>query len=88
MTLRKPVISTYVAGIPELVRSGENGWLIPAGSLQELVDAMQDCLAKTSQEIGRMGDAAFERAITMHSIDVEVAKLAEHIRAAATSVSN
>jgi colanic acid/amylovoran biosynthesis glycosyltransferase len=88
MTLRKPVLSTYVAGIPELVRNGENGWLIPAGSLQELADVMQDCLAKTSQEIAHMGAAAFERATTLHSIDVEAAKLAGHIRAAASSGAN
>ena len=29
MALRRPVISTYVAGIPELVRDGETGWLVP-----------------------------------------------------------
>ncbi|RTL66656.1 MAG: glycosyltransferase, partial [Hyphomicrobiales bacterium] len=33
MALRRPVISTYVAGIPELVRDGETGWLVPAGSI-------------------------------------------------------
>lgn len=27
MALRRPVLTTYVAGIPELVRPGENGWL-------------------------------------------------------------
>ena len=31
MALRRPVLTTYVAGIPELVRPGENGWLVPAG---------------------------------------------------------
>jgi glycosyltransferase involved in cell wall biosynthesis len=33
MALRRPVLSTYVAGIPELVIPGENGWLFPAGSI-------------------------------------------------------
>jgi colanic acid/amylovoran biosynthesis glycosyltransferase len=76
MMLRRPVLSTFVAGIPELVRGGENGWLIPAGSLQELADAMEDCLARPESEIRRMGDAAFDRATKYHSIDVEAAKLA------------
>ena len=84
MTLRKPVLSTFVAGIPELVCNGENGWLFPAGSLQELADAMQDCLAKTDLEIRRLGDAAFERATALHSIDTEAAKLAGNFLAAAT----
>ena len=30
MALRRPVLSTYVAGIPELVRHGQEGWLVPA----------------------------------------------------------
>ena len=36
MALRRPVITTYVAGIPELVRDGENGWLVPAGDVEAL----------------------------------------------------
>jgi colanic acid/amylovoran biosynthesis glycosyltransferase len=76
MTLRRPVLSTFVAGIPELVRGGENGWLFPAGSLQDLADAMEDCLSRPLFEIKRMGDAAFERATQYHSIDAEAEKLA------------
>jgi colanic acid/amylovoran biosynthesis glycosyltransferase len=76
MTLRRPVLSTFVGGIPELVRGGENGWLIPAGSLQELADAMADCLARPESDIRRMGEAAFDRATRFHSIDAEAEKLA------------
>ena len=36
--MRRPVITTYVAGIPELVRPGENGWLVPAGDVDALAD--------------------------------------------------
>ena len=36
MALRRPVISTFVAGIPELVRPGEHGWLVPAGDVEAL----------------------------------------------------
>ncbi|HWX90208.1 MAG TPA: glycosyltransferase, partial [Rhizomicrobium sp.] len=37
MILGRPVLSTYVAGIPELVINGKTGWLFPAGSQEELV---------------------------------------------------
>ena len=37
MALRRPVISTFVAGIPELVAPGEHGWLVPAGDVEALV---------------------------------------------------
>jgi glycosyltransferase involved in cell wall biosynthesis len=77
MMLRRPVLSTFVAGIPELVRGGENGWLIPAGSLRGLAYAIEDCLARPEAEIRRMGDAAFDRATQFHSIDVEAEKLAK-----------
>jgi colanic acid/amylovoran biosynthesis glycosyltransferase len=80
MALHRPVLSTYVAGIPELVRDGENGWLIPAGSIDELIAAMEDCLSKSAEEIQRMGNAGHRRVIERHSIDVEAAKLAEFFR--------
>jgi glycosyltransferase involved in cell wall biosynthesis len=76
MALRRPVLSTFVAGIPELVRHGENGWLFPAGSVHELTAAMQECLERPIAEIRRMGEAACARVSERHSIDIEAAKLA------------
>jgi glycosyltransferase involved in cell wall biosynthesis len=87
MALRRPVLSTYVAGIPELVRGGENGWLFPAGSLDELAAAMEDCLSRPAAEIQRMGNAAYERVIERHSIDVEAAKLADLFHSSASVAS-
>jgi colanic acid/amylovoran biosynthesis glycosyltransferase len=78
--MRRPVITTYIAGIPELVKPGENGWLIPAGSIGDLTAAMEDCLSRSSDEIQRMGDAGRRIVIERHSIDVEAGKLANHIR--------
>jgi len=77
MALRRPVLTTYVAGIPELVLPGENGWLIPAGSLEDLVIAMEEVLSCPTEELARMGDAAHRRALERHSIDVEARKLSE-----------
>jgi colanic acid/amylovoran biosynthesis glycosyltransferase len=78
--MRRPVITTYIAGIPELVKPGENGWLIPAGSICDLTAAMEDCLSRSSEEIERMGDAGRRTVIERHSIDIEAGKLASHIR--------
>jgi colanic acid/amylovoran biosynthesis glycosyltransferase len=80
LALRRPAITTYIAGIPELVKDGENGWLIPAGSIGDLTTAIEDCLSRSSDEIERMGDAGRRMVIDRHSIDVEVQKLADHIR--------
>ena len=81
MALRRPVLSTYVAGIPELVIPGENGWLFPAGSVEDLVDAMKSCLAADSEQLSKMGDSGYRRVIERHAIDSEAAKLGALFRA-------
>jgi glycosyltransferase involved in cell wall biosynthesis len=81
MALRRPVLATYVAGIPELVLPGENGWLFPAGSVDELATAMEDCLAKSPEDLQAMGNAGYNRVVARHSIDTEAAKLAEFFSA-------
>ena len=75
MALRRPVLTTYVAGIPELVSPGENGWLFPAGDVDELVLAIESFLSRSAKDLKTMGDAARLRAVTRHAIDTEAAKL-------------
>ena len=77
MALRRPVLTTYIAGIPELVHSGENGWLFPAGSLDDLTSALEACLSTSTEDLRKMGDAGYRQVIARHSIDVEAGKLAE-----------
>jgi glycosyltransferase involved in cell wall biosynthesis len=81
MALRRPVLSTYVAGIPELVRPGKDGWLFPAGSIDALTEAMEDFLSMPDDKLKVMGDSAHQRVIERHSIDTEAAKLATLFRA-------
>lgn len=80
MASGRPVISTYVAGIPELVRPGQDGWLIPAGNVEELVEAMEACLELPDASISAMGAIAREQVLKRHSIDGEAKKLAELFR--------
>lgn len=84
MALRRPVISTYVAGIPELVMPNINGWLVPAGSVTGLMEAMEDMLSKSSVQLAVMGDAAYARVTERHAIDTEARKLAELFQGAAS----
>src|SRR5206468_2017511 len=76
MALRRPVLSTFVAGIPELVRDGREGWLVPAGDLDALVEAIVVCLRTTPAELARLGAAGRERVLERHDVDVEAGKLA------------
>lgn len=80
MALRRPVISTFVAGVPELVRSGENGWLIPAGDVNALADAMMECIDADRESLQRMGERARERVLARHDVDLEASKLVELFR--------
>jgi glycosyltransferase involved in cell wall biosynthesis len=83
MALRRPVLATYVAGIPELVQPGKNGWLFPAGDIDALAAAMEDLLSRSGEELRVMGEAAHARVLARHSIDIEAAKLAAFFHAAA-----
>jgi len=83
MALRRPVLTTYVAGIPELVRPGENGWLFAAGAVDDLAAAMADCLAQPVEVLQRMGEAAYQRVLQRHDIDNEAAKLVSYFKASA-----
>jgi colanic acid/amylovoran biosynthesis glycosyltransferase len=82
MALGRPVISTYIGGIPELVSDGVHGWLIPAGDVQALADAMRQVLQHDDAALAQIGARAHERAAARHSIDTEARKLLAHFRAA------
>jgi glycosyltransferase involved in cell wall biosynthesis len=81
MALRRPVIATYIAGIPELVRHGIDGWLVPAGDIGALADAMETCLNASGADLDRIGDDARNRVVARHDIDHEASKLAGHFAA-------
>ena len=82
MALRRPVISTYIAGIPELVRSGDHGWLVPSGDVEALVDAIELCLKATPDLLCRMGRGGRTRVMERHNVDTEAKKLESLFRMA------
>jgi colanic acid/amylovoran biosynthesis glycosyltransferase len=75
MALGRPVLATYVAGIPELVMDGKNGWLFPAGSVDEMAAAMRACLEAGEEELRVLGESSRIQARERHDIDREAAKL-------------
>jgi glycosyltransferase involved in cell wall biosynthesis len=75
MALKRPVISTFIAGIPELVHPGEHGWLVPAGDVDALSNAMQECLDASIDTLARMGEAAQERVLARHNVDTQATEL-------------
>ncbi|HEX4131709.1 MAG TPA: glycosyltransferase family 4 protein [Pirellulales bacterium] len=77
LALHRPVISTYVAGIPELVEHGGSGWLVPAGSVAALTDALRSALAAPIEQLEAMGQRGATRVATNHRASHEAAKLVE-----------
>jgi glycosyltransferase involved in cell wall biosynthesis len=73
--LGRPVISTRLAGIPELVRPGENGWLVTPARVDELVDAMREALTAPVERLEALGRAGRERVAREFRAATEAATL-------------
>lgn len=80
LALGRPVISTYVAGIPELVEPGVCGWLVPPGSVEALTAAMRAALQLPVEKLEQMGTAGRSRVQERHDVAVEASKLAALFR--------
>jgi colanic acid/amylovoran biosynthesis glycosyltransferase len=76
--LGRPVISTYVAGIPELVKPGVSGWLVPPGSVADLVAALQESLETSSDRLTAMAAAGRQAVQQHHNAQHEAQTLAQH----------
>ena len=80
LALGRPVITTWVAGIPELAEHGVNGWLVPPGSVEALADAMEQALKLPVETLTRMGLDGRSKVRRNHDAAKEAAKLAELFR--------
>ena len=80
LALERPVISTAIAGIPELVDE-HCGWLIPAGSEDALVDAMRAALRAPAKALSAKGAVGRKRVLAMHAADSNAAQLVRAIAA-------
>ena len=76
MTLAKPIIGTYVAGIPEQIADGKNGYLIPASDPIALADAIER-LAKSATLRKNMGLKSQELYRKQFSYEVVIEKYLE-----------
>lgn len=75
LALGRPVISTYIAGIPELVQPERTGWLVPAGDEAALTAAMRDALGVSVEQLEAMGAAGRVHILEQHDSLKEATKL-------------
>jgi len=85
LALGRPVISTWVAGIPELVEPGVCGWLVPPGSSEALAAAICELLETPLDQLERMGERGAGRVAERHNIAIEARKLRDLIAQAERS---
>jgi colanic acid/amylovoran biosynthesis glycosyltransferase len=78
----RPVLSTFVAGIPELVVPGRNGWLVPPGSVDDLAEGLRQVLDTPGERLAAMGLCGREDVRRVHDIEVVASDMAVHLRAA------
>jgi glycosyltransferase involved in cell wall biosynthesis len=76
LAMQRPVVATWVAGVPELVIPGANGWLVPAGNVDELAAAIRAALAEPPQRLDSMGRSGANRVRERHDSRTEAAVLA------------
>ncbi|MCC5957492.1 MAG: glycosyltransferase family 4 protein [Natronohydrobacter sp.] len=70
----RPVISTYIAGIPELV-DDRCGWLVPAGDVDRLAQALAACLDASPDTLAAMGSEGRVRVTAAHDLQTNAAQL-------------
>lgn len=81
LALKRPVISTYVAGIPELVEPANTGYLVPAGSVRELARVMTQVLREDYARLRQMGAEGAKRVALRHDACEEAKILSRLFRA-------
>lgn len=70
MAVGTPVISTRVAGIPEMIDHGQSGWLVAPENSEQLATAMHDALSLSSKQrrfIARSARRRMESDFDLHT---------------------
>jgi glycosyltransferase involved in cell wall biosynthesis len=87
LAIGRPVVGTYIAGVPELVENGVNGWLVPAGNVDGTAAAILKLLRTPTAELTSMGRAGAERVRENHDASKEADRLRKLFAAAANITS-
>jgi glycosyltransferase involved in cell wall biosynthesis len=64
----RPVVATRVGGLPDVVREGEDGFLVAPGDVDELAERLEQ-LAGDDELRRRMGEAGRERVLPRYSVE-------------------
>jgi glycosyltransferase involved in cell wall biosynthesis len=79
-----PVVASGAGGIPDIVRDGETGWLVPPGDVDELARAISE-VALAPEEAARRVDCGQKHSERHFSLDGIVGSLARCYEGARTA---
>jgi hypothetical protein len=80
MSLRRPIITTFIAGIPEFVIHGEHGWPVPAGDVDTLCgrSALGSNHAQTQRYVSHYARLLLDTARAAEALPLAQTALATH----------
>ena len=76
MAMNKPVISTNVGGIPEIIQHGQNGWLVEPGK-PEQISSMLIELLNSKEKVKKITDVAQDSLFPKFSVETRINKFIE-----------
>jgi colanic acid/amylovoran biosynthesis glycosyltransferase len=79
MAMEIPCLSTFVAGIPELIRDGVDGLLVPASSEEDLFQAMERMIGNADLR-RHLAASGRGRVVELYDLQQNVAVLADILR--------
>ena len=79
MALGVPCVSTFIAGIPELIENGKNGLLVPASDHAALAAAIQRLIDDPSLR-QRLAERARQTVAEEYNLERNLDPLADHLR--------
>ncbi|NSW78202.1 MAG: glycosyltransferase [Chthonomonadetes bacterium] len=78
---KTPVVATAVGGVPELVKDGETGWLVPPRNPHALAQAIRDALSNP-EEARRRAENAYRHLLANFTVEKQVDKWEQALQTA------
>jgi glycosyltransferase involved in cell wall biosynthesis len=79
MAMKIPCVATWVAGVPELIRDGIDGLLVPPADPEALAAALEKLMDDPALR-ARLGDSARRRVLECYDLKRNSARLGETFR--------
>jgi glycosyltransferase involved in cell wall biosynthesis len=83
LAMRRPVVASDVGGVPEIIRPGETGWLVPPGESTALAAAIGEAMADPvrARRLADQGRKLVEAAFSLETMGERVERLYSEVSA-------